>query len=53
MPPRPAHLFAPGHGDYHQANKSIETERMQKACLIYAASVFWLDTLELSRDIYG
>ena len=53
MPPRPAHLFAPGHGDYHQANKSIETERMQKACLIYAASVFWLDTPELSRDIYG
>lgn len=53
MPPRPAHLFAPGHGDYHQADECIETARMQAGCLVYAASVFWLDTLDLASDIYG
>ena len=52
MPPRPAHLFAPGHGDYHQADECIEIERMQAGCLVYAASVFWLDTLHLESDIY-
>lgn len=35
LPPAPAGLFLPGHGDYHQPDEAISTERMRKALIIY------------------
>lgn len=47
LPPRPAALFRPGHGDYHQPDESIALERIQKALEIYIQGILEIDGLVL------
>ena len=49
LPPRPAALFRPGHGDYHQPDESIALERIQKALEIYIQGILEIDGLVLGK----
>ncbi len=43
LPPRPAEIFRPGHGDYHQPDESISLERMSKGLEIYIKGLLQID----------
>lgn len=45
LPPRPAGLFRPGHGDYHQPDESISLERIRKGLEIYIRGILQIDQL--------
>ena len=48
LPKRPAEIFRPGHGDYHQPDESISLERIRKALEIYIRGILRIDELDLS-----
>jgi len=39
----PAHIFRPGHGDYHQCDESEDIEHIMAFMRIYAMSIVALD----------
>ncbi len=43
LPPRPAEIFRPGHGDYHQPDESISLERVSKGLEIYIKGLLQID----------
>lgn len=43
LPERPADIFKPGHGDYHQPDESIALERIQKGLEIYIRGLLELN----------
>lgn len=43
LPKRPAEIFNPGHGDYHQLDESISLERISKALEIYIRGLLQLE----------
>ncbi len=49
LPKRPAELFRPGHGDYHQPDESISLERIRKALEIYIRGILQIDELNLKN----
>ena len=43
LPKRPAEIFRPGHGDYHQPDESISLERVSKGLEIYIKGLLKID----------
>lgn len=48
MPGRkfPAHIFRPGHGDYHQCDESVDVEQLLAFMRVYVMSLIAVDEME-------